>query len=139
MQEAPQGGPLTPAEVQELDSTLLPALERHHLRLLAHGLRSLQSAAGRRHGSLPDREQLRHWILSQPQAADAPEFAQDFMHQLQKLGAQLEVIAVTQHCEPLALSLDQLTRWARHQADQRTSNHTPSTPRQAASQPLGPG
>ena len=30
---------LSEHDLQELESTLLPALERHHLRLLAHGLR----------------------------------------------------------------------------------------------------
>ncbi len=115
----PLAGPLTPAEVQELDSILLPALERHHLRLLAHGLRSLQSAAGRRHGALPEQEQLQGWVLSQPQAAGAPDFAQAFLVQLQSLAAQLEAIAATQPCAPLALRLDQLTQWARSQADQR--------------------
>jgi hypothetical protein len=41
---------LDPQELNLLDSTLLPSLERHHLRLLAHGLRTLQAAAGRRQG-----------------------------------------------------------------------------------------
>ena len=38
-------------ELAELESTLLPALERHHLRLLAHGLRTFQTVAkiGRAH------------------------------------------------------------------------------------------
>lgn len=119
MQADPQVGPLSPAEVDQLDSTLLPALERHHLRLLAHGLRSLQAAAGRRHGDLPDVFELRHWVLSQPQAASAPEFAQVLIDQLQSLAGQLAAIAAAQHCDPLALSLDQLTQWARSQADQR--------------------
>ena len=139
MEADPLSGPLTRAEVQDLDSTLLPALERHHLRLLAHGLRSLQEAAQRRHGPLPDGEQLRHWVLSQPQAADAPDFAQTFLQQLHTLAAQLEAIAAEQHCDPLDLSLDQLVQWARRQADQRTSSTTPSRPSPAASQPPGPG
>jgi hypothetical protein len=31
------------SELAELEATLLPALERHHLRLLAHGLRTFQA------------------------------------------------------------------------------------------------
>ena len=132
-------GPLTSAEVHELDSTLLPALERHHLRLLAHGLRGLQAAAGRRHGEGPDPDALRSWVLAQPQVADAPDFAEVFLQQLQHLATQLETIAAEQRCAPLALNLDQLVQWARRRADQRTSRHTPSSPSPAASQPRGPG
>ena len=36
---------LSEHDLQELESSLLPALERHHLRLLAHSLRCLQQAA----------------------------------------------------------------------------------------------
>jgi hypothetical protein len=133
------GGPLTIAEVQQLDSTLLPTLERHHLRLLAHGLRSLQAAAGRRHGTTPDPDSLRRWVLAQPQVAGAAEFAEVFVEQLRHLAAQLETIAAEQHCAPLDLTLDQLVQWARSQADQRTSSQTPTSPSPAASQPRGPG
>jgi hypothetical protein len=64
MDAGPPSGPLTTEEVRQLDSTLLPALERHHLRLLAHGLRSLQAAAGRRQGPCPDPDSLRRWLLA---------------------------------------------------------------------------
>jgi hypothetical protein len=114
-----RNGPLTEAEVGELDSTLLPALERHHLRLLAHGLRSLQAAADRRQGPLPDAESLRQWALSQPQVAGSPDFARAFVAQLQSLGRQLEAIAAAHGCDPLGLRLDQLVQWARSQADRR--------------------
>lgn len=113
------GGPLSEAEVRELDSTLLPALERHHLRLLAHGLRSLQAAAGRCHGPLPESDTVRRWALTQPQVAQAPGFAEAFTAQLQTLGHQLETIAAGHHCGPLALTLEQLVHWARSQADGR--------------------
>ncbi|MEX1316059.1 MAG: hypothetical protein AB1Z22_02895 [Synechococcaceae cyanobacterium] len=139
MEADPLSGALTPAEVRELDSTLLPALERHHLRLLAHGLRTLQAAADRRGGPLPDAGRLRRWVQSQPQAAEAPEFAHAFLRQLQNLAAQLEAIAAERHCDPLALTLDQLVQWARSRADQRTSSHTPTRPSPAASQPPVPG
>ena len=57
---------LSQAELAELEASLLPALERHHLRLLAHSLRSLQAAAGRRSGPLPERAVLLAWALAQP-------------------------------------------------------------------------
>ena len=46
---------LSEQDLGELESTLLPALERHHLRLLAHSLRCLQQAAEGR-GRLPGTE-----------------------------------------------------------------------------------
>jgi len=139
MDAGPPSGPLTTEEVRQLDSTLLPALERHHLRLLAHGLRSLQAAAGRRQGPCPDPDSLRRWLLAQPPVAGAEEFAELFLQQLQHLAVQLETIAAEQGCSPLDLSLDQLVLWARRQADQRTSSTTPTSPSPAASQPPGPG
>ncbi|MCP9927265.1 hypothetical protein [Cyanobium sp. CH-040] len=117
------GGPLTAAEVDELDATLLPALERHHLRLLAHGLRSLQEAAGRRHGPLPDPRDLASWALRQPQVAAASDFADAFTAQLQKLGDELAAIAAALGRDPLGLTLAELTDWARSQADRRIDAH----------------
>jgi hypothetical protein len=110
---------LDPAELNLLDSTLLPSLERHHLRLLAHGLRSLQAAAGRRLGPLPERCQLEAWAATQRALADDSQFAAAFLPQLEELGGQLAAIAASVGVSPLALDLEQLCRWARGQADQR--------------------
>jgi hypothetical protein len=93
------------SELAELEATLLPALERHHLRLLAHGLRTFQSVAGRRQGPLPAIDALAVWATSQPQLAG--------------LGEQLESIAVRWGREPLALELADLIRWAEQQAQER--------------------
>ena len=45
---------LSETDLQELESSLLPALERHHLRLLAHSLRCLQLAATSPEALLPN-------------------------------------------------------------------------------------
>ena len=103
-------------ELAQLEATLLPALERHHLRLLAHGLRTFQAVAGRRHGPLPASDSLAVWATSQPQLAGDPGFAATFLDQLSGLGEQLESIAVGRGREPLALELDDLINWAEHQA-----------------------
>ncbi len=139
---------LSPEELAELESSLLPALERHHLRLLAHSLRSLQAAAGRRSGPLPPRAQLQAWAQQQPALQADPSFCQAFLDQLQGAGIQLEAIAAegapgrtaSQPLPaaadlqnqpvgpdpaspdlggPLALTLADLLAWARRQADQR--------------------
>ena len=107
------------SELAELEATLLPALERHHLRLLAHGLRTFQSVAGRRQGPLPAIDALAVWATSQPQLAGDPGFAATFLDQLAGLGEQLESIAVRWDREPLALELADLIRWAEQQAQER--------------------
>ena len=106
-------------ELAELDATLLPALERHHLRLLAHGLRTFQAVAGRRHGSLPTSDALAAWASGQPQLAGDPGFAAIFLDQLVGLGDQLACIASERCCDPLALELSDLITWAEHQARER--------------------
>jgi hypothetical protein len=80
---------LSPEELAELEASLLPALERHHLRLLAHSLRSLQAAAGHRSGPLPDRAALMTWALDQPELQADAGFCQAFLDQLQGAGIQL--------------------------------------------------
>ena len=106
-------------ELAELEATLLPALERHHLRLLAHGLRTFQSVAGRRNGPLPTSEALAVWASGQPQLAGDPGFAATFLDQLAGLGHQLEAIAARRGCGPLALELADLIGWAQLQARDR--------------------
>ena len=113
---------LSPEELTTLESTLLPALERHHLRLLAHGLRTLQSIAQSNTGAgsttLPSELEIHHWALAQPATASDQAFAEAFALQMQGLGAQLQAIAGPGH-NPLALELVDLIRWAQEQADQR--------------------
>jgi hypothetical protein len=117
-------GPLSPAELAELESTLLPALERHHLRLLAHGLRTLQAIAaadGAQHGSdeLPDRSAIRRWAADQPPIAQDRAFIEVLSSQLESAGRQLEQLAAELGRPPLSLELRDLIAWARNQANQR--------------------
>ncbi len=127
-------------ELRELESTLLPALERHHLRLLGHALRTLQAVAAGGAG-LPSRAQLEAWAAAQPAIAGDPAFRDAFVAQLLGAGVQLEQIALWRHgpgeegsATPLALTLDDLVAWARAQADARLSPPGPPT---AASPPPG--
>ncbi|MFM7548406.1 MAG: hypothetical protein ACKO7Z_02560 [Cyanobacteriota bacterium] len=111
--------PLSEGELAELEVTLLPALERHHLRLLAHGLRTLQTIAGRREGALPPLAMIEAWILAQPATAGDLPFARAFASQLQAAGDQLLAIAKPCGVSPLALELSELTTWAQAQAEAR--------------------
>jgi len=114
---------LSPAELAELESSLLPALERHHLRLLAHGLRTLQQVAGRRQGPAPAHDAIEAWILAQIALGDTGSdraFAAAFATQLGAAARQLEAIAKAPD-QALDLSLPELAAWARHQADARVA------------------
>lgn len=120
-------------ELRELESSLLPALERHHLRLLAHALRSLQAVAAGGE-ALPSRPQLEAWAAAQPAIADDPGFRDAFVEQLLSACVQLEQIALWRHgpaeagsATPLALELNDLVAWARAQADARLNRPESTT------------
>lgn len=112
-------GPLSEAELAQLESSLLPALERHHLRLLAHGLRTLQSIAARREGAPPRLEAIEAWALEQPAIAGDAAFAQALAGQLVATGDQLMAISEEHQCSALALELQHLISWAKARADAR--------------------
>jgi hypothetical protein len=109
---------LTPEELTGLEASLLPALERHHLRLLAHGLRTLQQIAGCRQGEAPSAEAVRRWVLEQDSTAGDDAFAEAFSAQMMRVAEQLRTIAGPAR-QALDLDLDALEAWARRQADCR--------------------
>ncbi len=122
---------ISESELRELESTLLPALERHHLRLLAHGLRTLQAVAqapgaGLTDSGLPDRAALDRWAGGQPALAGDPAFRDAFIDQLLGVGVQLERIAAGRG--PLDLDLADLMLWARSEADRRVRGITTASP-----------
>ncbi len=125
---------ISEAELRELEATLLPALERHHLRLLAHGLRTLQAVGAGPGGSLPARAALEAWAAAQPAIAGDAPFRSAFVDQLLAAGVQLESIAagLPQRRGPLDLELADLVQWARAQAERRL---TPPGPPSASPPP----
>ena len=127
----PPKSPLSEGELAELEATLLPALERHHLRLLAHGLRTLQALTGEPHGSLSDRSMPDHatlvaWALQQDALAGDVDFARAFADQLVATGHQLEAIAQPLGQSPLALELGDLITWATASANTRLAIIAPA-------------
>ncbi|NDC34645.1 MAG: hypothetical protein EBZ51_04480 [Synechococcaceae bacterium WB9_2_112] len=121
--------PLSTAEINQLESTLLPALERHHLRLLAHALRTLQQVQ-RHTGSshLPAPAAIEQWLLEQPGLTQDPDFCRTLALQLSSAGLQLEELGQQHGVPPLALELEALISWARDQADRRLATAPPTTP-----------
>ena len=114
---------LTPEDLELLEGSLLPALERHYLRLMAHGLRTFQAIAAStpRPERFPDRETLEIWAARQAPLADDPAFREAFLDQLTRLVEPLEEIAARCGQPALTLELAQLVRWATDQADARLS------------------
>lgn len=117
-----------PEDLAELESTLLPSLERHHLRLLAHGLRTLQAIAGRRQGPLPDAAAIAAWAEGQAAIAADPAFKAAFLTQLEGLGQQLGMVAAAAGSTPLALDMEHLIAWASRSADGRLRAEPPPPP-----------
>jgi aryl-alcohol dehydrogenase-like predicted oxidoreductase len=129
-------GPLSSSELQQLEATLLPALERHHLRLLAHALRTLreiQQSTGESH--MPQQAAIEQWLLAQPGLGEDAAFGRQLSEQLSNAGRQLEELAQQRGVKPLELDLDALINWARQQADQRLAIAPPAPPPEP---PTGP-
>jgi hypothetical protein len=109
-------GPLNPAELAALDAALLPSRERHQLRLLAHGLRTLQQIAGRRAGPPPQLAAIQAWARQQPSIGDDETFVSAFSIQLQVAGQQLSQLAGDRPGGALALELSELINAAQRQS-----------------------
>ena len=115
--------PLTTEELARLEATLLPGLERHYLRLLAHSLRTLQQIDPGTDG-LPGTEAMQRWALAQPQLLGEEDFIKPLLEQLQQAGDMLTAIAAarSEPVAPLSLDLEDLIAWARSQARQRLNS-----------------
>jgi hypothetical protein len=142
---------LTPEDQALLEATLLPALERHFLSLLAHGLRTFQAIAATtdqlidqptdQHSGqpkrFPERLQIEAWAASQASLADDPGFREAFVEQLCRLRDPLGEIAARGGQSPLDLPIEALVAWVREQADGRLSR--PASPPPAAEPNPPPG
>jgi len=109
-------GPLNPAELAALDAPLLPSRERHQLRLLAHGLRTLQQIADRRAGPPPELLAIQAWARQQPSIGDDETFVSAFSIQLEVAGHQLSQLAGDRPGGALALELSELINAAQRQS-----------------------
>ena len=105
----PETSPLTLQELQQIEATYLPVLDRHHLRLLAHCLAVFrQISGGCTNGPLPDTKSQQLWFSNQLNVVVDQEFNNLLIHQLQAAAVQLETIAAHNDCTPLGLDLGTL-------------------------------
>lgn len=135
---------LSPDDLALLEGTLLPALERHYLRLLAHGLRTFQAIAASGTPAAPgdsqwplDGGQIETWAAGQSAMADDPGFQEAFLEQLSRLHHPLQAIAAPLGLSPLDLRIEHLVAWATTQADARLSRSDSSPAPEGAGQPPG--
>ena len=99
------------ATIERIDATLLPQLDRHHLRVLTHCLDSFQAMAGdETTGRIPDDDQRYRWCKQQPIVAGDPTFLDTLMLQLNAAADQLDHLAQQLDKPPLALTLEDLIR-----------------------------
>ncbi|MFN7229408.1 MAG: hypothetical protein ACK5UG_10155 [Synechococcaceae cyanobacterium] len=123
---------LSEAELQQLEATLLPALERHHLRLLAHALRTLQAIAAEpvepEPGPFPGPAAIDRWARDQSTIGHDHSFVEAFVAQLGRAADQLGEIAGARSVAPLDLSLEDLCGWAVAMADRRIRASTANPP-----------
>lgn len=121
---SPQG-PLTREDAEQIEATLLPTLDRHHLRLQAHCLATMKSiAAPRCQGVLPSDTEIQAWCRQQPALRDDPSFQNELLRQFQVISQQLDRLAKASGCTPLELSLDALIDHAEATSRQRIAQNT---------------
>ena len=97
------------ATIERIDATLLPQLDRHHLRVLSHCLDSFQTMAGEGSGgAIPNEDERRLWCQQQAVVADDPAFLDTLLLQLSAAADQLNQLALQLDKPPLAITLDDL-------------------------------
>ena len=123
MDPSPLAGPLDRQQIERIEATLLPVVDRHLLRLQAHCLVTFQQIAMPiREGPLPTRDRWQEWCDQQPQLADDTEFSDQLMMQFTVIASQLEELASQLQLSPLELKLNDLINNAETNSRQRLSN-----------------
>ena len=123
MDPSADSSPLDRPQIERIDATLLPAVDRHLLRLQAHCLATFQQIAmPLKQGPLPTRDRWQDWCDDQPQLASDEEFREQLMMQFTVIASQLEELANQLELTPLELKLNDLINNAETNSRQRLSN-----------------
>ena len=102
---------LTKEDIEQIEATLLPALERHHIRLLAHCLASFKSMANdSKKGPLPNKDSRLKWCLKQPELSNQKSFIPILLEQMEVAGLELEQLASERLITPLELNIEDLIK-----------------------------
>ena len=119
---------MDPEAIARIDATLLPQMDRHHLRLLAHCLDSFQVMDQGEEGQLPDAASRRRWCEQQPIVAEDPNFLRSLMLQLNRAAEQLQALAESLNKAPLQLNLDDLITAAEARCHHQLQNKSADAP-----------
>ena len=123
MDSTPLAGPLDRQQIERIEATLLPVVDRHLLRLQAHCLVTFQQIAMPiQEGPLPTRDRWQEWCDQQPQLADDTEFSEQLMMQFTVIAGQLEGLARKLNRTPLELELNDLIHQAEMNSRDRLSD-----------------
>ena len=114
--------------IARIDATLLPQMDRHHLRLLAHCLDSFQAMDHDAEGRLPDAASRRRWCEQQPIVAEDPAFLRSLMLQLNGAAEQLQALAESLNKAPLQLNLEDLITAAEARCHHQLQNKSADAP-----------
>ena len=103
-------GALSPEVIQKIEATNLPNLDKHHLRLLAYSLASLQSMSN--HDSnetgFPEKSKRFKWCSNHQRLGNDQSFIPLFLEQLEVAEQFLEKVAQHYQINPLEITVDQL-------------------------------
>ncbi len=96
-------------EIRKIDQSNLSAMERHHVRLLAHCLQAFKTMKSNADDAkLPQKCDWIKWCNSQAKLQNDAEFVQVLLEQFSGATAQLQKLSEAKQIAPLQLTLDDL-------------------------------
>ena len=101
--------PLSIEEIERIDSSGLPLMIRHRIRLLAHCLACFKSiSSSTAHRDFPSNQECITWLMDQPTLSNDREFVFVLLEQLDGAERCLKELAIERKMSPLDLTLDDL-------------------------------
>ena len=103
-------GALSPEVIQKIEATTLPNLDKHHLRLLAYSLVSLQSMSNNDSNKtgFPEKSTRLKWCANHQRLRNEQSFIPLFLEQLEVAEQFLEKVAKHYQINPLEITVDDL-------------------------------
>ena len=104
-----KNSPLSQEDINLIGLTNLSAIEKHHLRMLAHCLQCFKSMRqDNPRGLIPVKEEWLEWCLKNPIMMKDDEFVQVMFEQFSGAAIQLEKLSKNLNVAPLDLTLKNL-------------------------------
>ena len=101
--------PLSIEEIEKIDSSGLPLMARHRIRLLAHCLSCFKAISSSISADdFPSNQERLTWLIKQPNVSNDREFVSSLLEQLSGAERHLRALAIECNTSPLDLTLDDL-------------------------------